>query len=90
MPNVLKMCCFILLSFSNWKLTNLIKQLLNFRSQLSNLQPVQLTELEAEFAKLDKEKMIPSRYIRSEQAKKAIMSTQNEVVEGIFYICADT
>lgn len=43
-----------------------------FRNQLSasNLQPVQMTELEAEFVKIEGQKAIPTRYIRSQQVKQ--------------------
>lgn len=49
-----------------------------FRPQLqaANLQPVQLTELEAEFSKVDGQKPVPSRYIRSQQVKQAKMAAE--------------
>lgn len=42
--------------------------------QAANLQPVQMTELEAEFAKLGNQKAVPTRYIRSQQVKQAKMA----------------
>lgn len=44
-----------------------------FRSQLqaANLQPVQLTELEAEFSKIEGQKAVPTRFVRSQQVKQA-------------------
>nr|CAI5824164.1 unnamed protein product [Callosobruchus analis] len=42
--------------------------------QAANLQAVQLTELEAEFAKIEGQKATPTRYIRSQQAKQAAIA----------------
>ncbi|CAG9764905.1 unnamed protein product [Ceutorhynchus assimilis] len=39
--------------------------------QNANLQPVQMTELETEFAKIEGQKAVPTRYIRSQQEKQA-------------------
>lgn len=44
---------------------------------------MQLAELEAEFAKLEGSKTLPLRYVRSEQAKKAVMAIENEDIEGM-------
>lgn len=54
--------------------------------QAANLQPVQMTELEAEFSKLGSQKAVPTRYIRSQQVKQAKMA---EVVndEGEYQQC---
>lgn len=50
------------------------RQVFGFRPQLqaANLQPIQITELEAEFAKIEGQKAIPQRYVRSQQAKQAV------------------
>ncbi|VEN43701.1 unnamed protein product, partial [Callosobruchus maculatus] len=42
--------------------------------QAANLQAVQMTELEAEFAKIEGQKATPMRYIRSQQAKQAAIA----------------
>lgn len=49
-----------------------------FRPQLqaANLQPVQITELEAEFGKIDGQKASPIRYIRSQQEKQAKLAAE--------------
>lgn len=47
---------------------------------------MQLTELEAEFTKIEGQKAVRTRFIRSEQAKKAVMAIQSEDVEGNFYL----
>uniref|UniRef100_A0A8D8W5H1 Cytoskeleton-associated protein 5 n=1 Tax=Cacopsylla melanoneura TaxID=428564 RepID=A0A8D8W5H1_9HEMI len=47
------------------------------RPQLSNLKPVQVTELEAEFEKMKGARATPQRYLRSQQAKQA----EEEAVE---------
>lgn len=49
-----------------------------FRSQLqaANLQPVQMTELEAEFSKIEGQKAAPTRFIRSQQVKQAKMMVE--------------
>lgn len=39
------------------------------KTQLSNLKPVQLTELEAEFAKCSCQKPVPTRYLKSQKPK---------------------
>uniref|UniRef100_A0A1Y1K5P3 TOG domain-containing protein n=1 Tax=Photinus pyralis TaxID=7054 RepID=A0A1Y1K5P3_PHOPY len=52
------------------------------RSQLNNLQPVQVTELEAEFAKVEGQKVTPTRYIRSQQEKQAKLAAETEEAEG--------
>lgn len=52
----------------------LIKKL--FRAQLSNLQPVQVTELEAEFGKIEGQKAVPTRYLRSQQEKQAKLAAE--------------
>lgn len=53
-----------------------------FRPQLNNLQPVQLTELEAEFSKVEGQKAIPQRFIRSEQRKQISPAIASEEVDG--------
>ncbi|XP_063227944.1 protein mini spindles [Bacillus rossius redtenbacheri] len=40
------------------------------RPQLSSLKPLQLSELEAEFEKVSKEKAMPTRYLRSQQKRQ--------------------
>lgn len=59
--------------------------ILCFRSQLNNLQPVQVTELEAEFSKIEGQKAIPTRYIRSQQEKQAKIAAESANVEGISF-----
>lgn len=49
---------------------------------MNNLQPVQLTELETEFAKVEGQKAIPQRFIRSEQRKQIIPVIAAEEVDG--------
>ncbi|XP_063930783.1 protein mini spindles isoform X2 [Zophobas morio] len=51
-------------------------------SQLNNLKPVQITELETEFAKVEGQKAHPQRYIKSEQQKQSIPSAVTEEVDG--------
>ena len=51
-----------------------------FRSQLKGLQQVQITELEAEFAKVEDHKVTPTRYLRSQQEKQAKLAI--EAVDG--------
>lgn len=41
------------------------------KPQLSSLKPVQLTELETEFEKTKNDKAVPTRYLRSQQARQA-------------------
>lgn len=53
-----------------------------FRPQLTNLQPVQLTELESEFTKIDGQKAVPTRYIRSQQKQQAKIAAEAEEVDG--------
>ncbi|RWS17773.1 cytoskeleton-associated protein 5-like protein [Dinothrombium tinctorium] len=50
------------------------------KPQLQNLKPVQLTELEGEFAKVKDEKPAPTRYLRSQQAR--VTETVAEVEGG--------
>ncbi|XP_049825977.1 protein mini spindles isoform X2 [Aethina tumida] len=52
------------------------------KPQLTNLQPVQLTELEAEFTKIDGQKAVPTRYIRSQQKQQAKIAAEAEEVDG--------
>lgn len=56
------------------------------RSQLNNLQPVQVTELETEFTKIEGQKAVPTRYIRSQQQKQAKLAVQAEEAQGNCYI----
>ncbi|XP_072383442.1 protein mini spindles [Diabrotica undecimpunctata] len=44
--------------------------------QAASLQPVQITELETEFSKIEGQKAVPTRYIRSQQAKQAKLAEQ--------------
>ncbi|KAF5301408.1 hypothetical protein FQA39_LY02137 [Lamprigera yunnana] len=60
------------------------------RSQLSNLQPVQVTELEAEFAKLDGRKGVPTRFIRSQQHRQAKLAAEIVHTEGEVEVEDDT
>ncbi|XP_059481984.1 protein mini spindles isoform X2 [Neocloeon triangulifer] len=46
------------------------------KPQLSNLKPVQLTELEAEFEKVAGEKVVPTRYLRSQQQKQQVAAVE--------------
>ncbi|KAJ8966867.1 hypothetical protein NQ314_003261 [Rhamnusium bicolor] len=50
--------------------------------QAANLQPVQITELEAEFAKIEGQKTTPIRYIRSQQEKQAKIAAETVEDEG--------
>nr|XP_022903340.1 protein mini spindles [Onthophagus taurus] len=50
------------------------------KPQLTNLQPVQVTELEAEFAKIEGQKPVPSRYLRSQQEKAAAQMVEEAVI----------
>lgn len=52
------------------------------RSQLNNLQPVQVSELEVEFSKLEGQKTVPTRYIRSQQQRQAKLAAEIVAVEG--------
>lgn len=49
-----------------------------FKSQLSGLKPVTLTELEAEFEKVASERPSPTRYLRSEQNRVQVQRTDTE------------
>lgn len=55
------------------------------KQQLNTLKPVQLGELEVEFAKLTDSKAYPSRYLRSQKVKNtcATESTSGGEVDGI-------
>lgn len=53
----------------------------NCRPQLTNLQPVQINELEAEFTKIEGQKAIPLRFIRSQQQKQAQLAAETEEAE---------
>lgn len=44
--------------------------------QAATLQPVQMTELEVEFSKIDGQKATPTRFIRSQQVKQAKIAAQ--------------
>lgn len=67
----------------NSKFINTNKKLLSLsRSQLSNLQPVQVTELEAEFAKIEGQKANPTRYLKSQQEKQAKLAVEAAEDEG--------
>ena len=50
-------------------------------AQLSNLKPVQMSELEAEFQKLGSQKAVQTRFLRSQQDLKAKMEEQAAAVE---------
>ncbi|XP_034937769.1 protein mini spindles isoform X2 [Chelonus insularis] len=45
------------------------------KQQLNTLKPVQMTELEAEFAKLNNTKAHPTRYLRSQKPQKVTIET---------------
>lgn len=47
------------------------------KSHLTILQPVQLTELDAEFAKVEGHKPSPTRFLRSWQQKQSKMASEN-------------
>ncbi|XP_066151261.1 protein mini spindles [Euwallacea fornicatus] len=49
--------------------------------QSANLQAVQMTELEGEFAKVEGQKGSPIRYIRSQQQKQATLETNIEEID---------
>ncbi|XP_045478875.1 protein mini spindles isoform X2 [Harmonia axyridis] len=51
------------------------------RPQLSTLQPLQITELEAEFSKIEGQKVQPTRYIKSQQQKQAKIKAEAEAAE---------
>lgn len=55
-----------------------------FKSQLSNLKPVLLAELESEFEKISCEKASPVRFIRSEQNREPVAVTDGsgDVMNG--------
>ncbi|CAH0561278.1 unnamed protein product [Brassicogethes aeneus] len=53
------------------------------KTQLTNLQPVQITELEAEFGKIEGQKASPTRYIRSQQQRQAKIAAEAEEVDGV-------
>lgn len=64
-------------------ISNLQKLLVLFlRPQLSSLQPLQITELEAEFAKIEGQKAQPTRYVKSQQKKQAKIMAESEATEG--------
>ncbi|CAG9862957.1 unnamed protein product [Phyllotreta striolata] len=50
--------------------------------QTANLQALQLAELESEFAKIEGQKATPTRYIRSQQAKKAVVRDNGGDAQG--------
>ncbi|XP_017785300.1 PREDICTED: cytoskeleton-associated protein 5 [Nicrophorus vespilloides] len=54
-----------------------------FRSQLTNLQPVQVAELEAEFSKVEGQKAVPTRYIKSQQEKQAKLAVQAQECDDV-------
>lgn len=47
------------------------------KTQLSSLKPVQLTELEAEFAKCSGQKPVPTRYLKSQKPKDLPQQNNN-------------
>ncbi|KAK4871577.1 hypothetical protein RN001_015701 [Aquatica leii] len=51
-------------------------------SQLNNLQPVQVSELEVEFSKLEDQKTVLTRYIRSQQQKQAKLAAEIVAVKA--------
>lgn len=55
-----------------------------FRPQLqaANLQPVQMSELETEFSKIEGQKAAPTKFIRSQQVKQAKMAAEAVEDEG--------
>ncbi|XP_018326942.1 protein mini spindles isoform X2 [Agrilus planipennis] len=46
------------------------------KSQLTGLQAVQITELEAEFTKIEGQKVSPTRYLRSQQEKQSKLAAE--------------
>lgn len=52
-----------------------------FKPQLSNVKPVALAELDAEFAKIKDEKAQVTRFLRSEQARVQVNGSGGDVVE---------
>lgn len=46
------------------------------KSQLAALKPVQMSELEVEFEKVKGEKVVPTRYLKSQQQKQAKMAVE--------------
>lgn len=60
-----------------------------FKTQIQSLPQVVLTELEAEFDKAKNDKAIPTRYLRSQQQKQAVIAAssvdaEDEVDDGEF------
>lgn len=51
------------------------------RSQLGSLQPVQVSELETEFGKMEGLKVVPLRYVRSQQKKQNAQAEKNKAAE---------
>lgn len=49
-----------------------------FKTQLQSLPQVTITELEAEFEKAKNDKAIPSRYLRSQQQRQAVIAATND------------
>lgn len=49
---------------------------------MNNLKPVQVTELEGEFANVEGQRAVPQRFIRSEQRKQIVPATESEEVDG--------
>ncbi|CAB0035199.1 unnamed protein product [Trichogramma brassicae] len=49
-----------------------------FKQQLSNLKPVQLSELETEFNNLGNDKAVPNRYLRSQKPKVVSNAESND------------
>ncbi|XP_014225605.1 protein mini spindles isoform X1 [Trichogramma pretiosum] len=50
----------------------------SFKQQLSNLKPVQLSELETEFNNLGNDKAVPNRYLRSQKPKVVSNTESND------------
>ncbi|KAL1502287.1 hypothetical protein ABEB36_007453 [Hypothenemus hampei] len=57
-------------------------QTLRIPLQSANLQPVQMSDLEAEFAKIEGEKPSPTRYLRSQQQKQAVIAAHTETADN--------
>lgn len=47
---------------------------------------MQISELETEFAKIEGQKAVPTRYLRSQQKKQAKMVAENAEVEGTWQL----
>lgn len=54
-----------------------------FKTQIQSLPQVVLAELENEFKKVENEKAVPTRYLRSQQQKQIVETVQGDVQEDV-------